>query len=436
MQTCKHLAIVAAIALALVLPAQAQGAAYSADQLDQLVAPIALYPDSLLMQILMASTYPQEVVEADRWCKDNAGLSGADRENALAGAPWDPSVTSLTAFPDILARLASNLDWTEALGEAFIAQQSDVLAAVQTMRWLAYNNHCLQSSPDMSVVVNGGYIALDDPNANLYYMPYYDPLVVYGPRWRYRHWLWPGVMVAMPGWPAGRGVAFSVGVGVGGLMFGGVDWHRRSAWVNRNYWTWPGYRGGLRVHNAYGRPAGNAHVAWRFDNAHRGGVNFHNATLQQKYHPQARATTRTLKGYGAPAAGTRPATRPAATRAVTRSTVRPTGNTARSSTPYRASTFHAATTSPPARRPSIAAPARVAPTTPARTSMPVFNGYGNRQIQTRASIRGASSTGTPGFRAAPTAPARPVFRPSAPAPRPAPPARSAPARPASGGRHR
>lgn len=459
MKSFKWLALLAFTLCSLqsALPACAQNA-YSTDQLDQLVAPIALYPDSLLMQILMAATYPQEVVEADRWCQANPGINDQDRQNALAGVPWDPSVTSLTAFPDILNRMASQLDWTEALGEAFLGQQADLLNAVQQMRALAYQNQYLQSSADMTVVYAPGDIVLGC--SGLWFLPYYDPLVVYGAAWRSRHWYWPGVMEAMPGWPAGHGIAFARGVNAGGFMFGGVTWRTHSVWVSKNYWSYHGYAGGLKVHNAYGHPTASR-ATWKFDTVHRQGVNFKSTALQTKYHA-ATTSSRSLRGYSTTTAAhttvkrtttaahttakrtttaahttakrTTTATHTTAKRTTTAAhttakrtttavhttakrttTAAHTTTTRATATATRTTAAHSTATRIPATRTTT--PLRTTPRpAPVARPAPAFSTYNRGAVVQRASVRGAASTRSVGARPAPAAaPARPVYRATAPA---------------------
>jgi len=160
----------------------------SAGQLDALVAPIALYPDALLSEILMASTYPLEVVEADRWANANKNLQGDALKAALDKQNWDDSIKSLAATPDVLDMMSNKLDWTQQLGDAVLAQQPDVMDAIQRLRTKAQANNKLQSTSQQTVSTQqqGGrqyiYIAPTDPDE--IYVPYYDPSVVYGP-WDY-----------------------------------------------------------------------------------------------------------------------------------------------------------------------------------------------------------------------------------------------------------
>jgi len=181
--------------------------AFTQQQLDQMLAPIALYPDPLLSQVLMASTYPLEVVEAARWSKAHPGLEGDDAVRAVAQQSWDPSVKSLVAFPQVLAWMDESLDWTSNLGDAFLAQETQVMETVQTLRQRAQAAGALRSDDRNRIVSEAGAIAVVPASPQIIYVPYYDPLVVYGPWWwpAYPpvHWRpWPDYY-ARPGYAAG-----------------------------------------------------------------------------------------------------------------------------------------------------------------------------------------------------------------------------------------
>src|SRR6266704_5100141 len=148
---------------------------FTQQELDQMLAPVALYPDSLLSQILMASTYPLEIVEAARWSKANPNLKGDDAVKAAEQNGWDPSVTSLVAFPQVLTMMDSNLSWTERLGDAFLAQQPQVMETVQNLRQRAYAAGNLRSNDQVRVDQQGQTIVIEPPNPQVVYVPYYDP---------------------------------------------------------------------------------------------------------------------------------------------------------------------------------------------------------------------------------------------------------------------
>ncbi len=201
---------------------------YSKAELDQMLAPIALYPDSLLAQILVAATYPGQVVEADRWVKENKGLSGDQLNAALDKMDWDLSVKALAPYPQILAMMDKDLDWTTKLGEAFLDQQSEVMARIQGMRAKAYAKGNLKTTEQQKVVVEGQDIEIQPTNPEVVYVPYYDPSSVYG------DWWWPGYppYAYFPFWgPFLAWGPFGFGLGIGVGPFWNVGW---------GSWNWGG----------------------------------------------------------------------------------------------------------------------------------------------------------------------------------------------------
>src|SRR5271163_2183489 len=157
-------------------------------ELDQLVAPIALYPDSLLAEVLMASAYPLDIVQAERWLEANKNLSGDQLKAAVDKQPWDDSIKSLVATPSVLKMMSEKLDWTEKLGNAVVAQQADVMDGIQRLRAKAQANNKLSSTKEQKVTVSQPQgkqvIAIAPADPNTVYVPYYDPAIVYGP-WPY-----------------------------------------------------------------------------------------------------------------------------------------------------------------------------------------------------------------------------------------------------------
>ncbi len=232
------------------------------DQLQQLVAPIALYPDSLVAQILAASTFPDQVVEADRWVQAHPGLQGDALGQAVDQEPWDPSVKALTAFPSVLGNMDKNLSWTSSLGDAYYNQQQDVMDAIQAMRQRAQGAGNLRTTPQQVVTTQGPTVVIQPANPEVVYVPAYDPWVVYG-----------GPIMAWPGWYPYPGIwyggpylSFGIGFGIGffgGFGWGwnhwGFDWHnhyaiynharyysRSNTFYNRNaYYRGGGARGGV-----------------------------------------------------------------------------------------------------------------------------------------------------------------------------------------------
>lgn len=185
-------------------PVAAQTAAvtFKPEEIEQLVAPIALYPDSLVSQILMASTYPLEVVEADRWAKQNKNQKGDAFAAALEKQTWDPSVKSLTNFPQVLSMMSEKLELTQKLGDVFLAQQKDVLDAVQRLRAKAEQSGNLKTTTEQKVIVEEKIIKIEPANPQVVYVPTYNPTVVYG-AWPYPAYPpYPGPEVAR-----GRAVA-------------------------------------------------------------------------------------------------------------------------------------------------------------------------------------------------------------------------------------
>ena len=202
-------------------PAQNQSVKISPDQLDSLVAPIALYPDPLLAQVLAASTYPLEIVQLQQWLKKNPGLKDKALADAVSKQPWDPSVQSMAALPDLVKRLADDIQWTTDLGNAFLAQQKDVMDAVQRMRKKAEAKGTLKSNEQQKVetqTVPSGQqvIVIEQANPQVVYVPSYDPVVVYGPP------VYPYPPIYYPYYPPGAAfVSFSFGFMMGAWMSGG-----------------------------------------------------------------------------------------------------------------------------------------------------------------------------------------------------------------------
>jgi hypothetical protein len=201
----------------------------SADALDQLVAPIALYPDPLVAQILAAATYPAEVVEADRWMQQHTGLKGHALAQAVDLQSWDPSVKALTQFPAVLEMMDKNLSWTSSLGDAYVNGQQNVLDAVQVMRQRAQQAGNLNSTLQETITTEGQTILVEPTDPEVVYVPEYDPWVVYGdPLAFYPEWVGvSGVFIEGPGVVFGLGIGMGVFGGFGwGWHHWGTDWHR------------------------------------------------------------------------------------------------------------------------------------------------------------------------------------------------------------------
>jgi uncharacterized membrane protein YgcG len=207
------------------------------EQLQQLVAPIALYPDSLVAQILAASTFPDQIVEADRWVQAHPDLKGEALAQAVDQQSWDPSVKALATFPSILGNMDKNLSWTSSLGDAYYNQESDVMDAIQVMRQKAQQAGALKSTPQEVVTTQGPEIAIAPADPEVVYVPAYDPWEVYGyPVAPWPYWYpYPGI------WYDGPYLSFGVGFGIGwwghfgwGWGHWGLDWHNHYAMFDHN----------------------------------------------------------------------------------------------------------------------------------------------------------------------------------------------------------
>ena len=180
-------ALIAALLLAVAAAAHAQPRVYQQAELDALLAPIALYPDPLLSQVLIAATYPDDVREAAAWLRANPNLRGDEAVRAAEPMPWDPSVKALLAYPDLLARMDESPQWTTDLGHAFIAQEPQVMETVQVLRRRAQASGHLQSDGYQSVQEHDSYVVVQPVYSGAIYVPWYNPLVVYGPWWWHSH---------------------------------------------------------------------------------------------------------------------------------------------------------------------------------------------------------------------------------------------------------
>lgn len=251
-----------------------------AGQLDQLVAPIALYPDSLLAQVLMASTYPLEVVQADRFAKSNKGLKGDKLNAALEKQDWDGSVKALVSTPTVLAMMNDKLEWTEKLGDAVLAQQADVMDTIQRLRSAAQANGKLETSKQQTVKTeqqaDKQVIVIEPTSPETVYVPYYDPAVVYGD-WPYPEYP-PYYFPPAPGYVVGgalaRGLAWGAGFAIGNAIWDNVDWGRgninvdidKDVNINRKI-----NRNDVKFSN------------WEHNSRHRRGVSYNNDAVKNKF---------------------------------------------------------------------------------------------------------------------------------------------------------
>jgi len=269
---------IAALAQGQTPPAAADQQVLKAEELDALVAPIALYPDTLLAEVLMASTYPLEVVQADRWATENKALKGDQLKAAVDKQAWDDSIKSLVATPSVLSMMSTKLDWTQKLGDAVLAQQPDVMDAVQRLRTKAQANNKLQSTKEQKVSVkqeqSKQVIVIEPAVPDTVYVPYYDPGVVYGgwPYPSYPPYYFPPPVGYVPGAILATGIAFGAGYALGrwaggGYWGGGVNWGNNNININRN----------TNINNI------NAGGNWQHNPQHRQGVKYNNTGVQQKF---------------------------------------------------------------------------------------------------------------------------------------------------------
>jgi hypothetical protein len=254
---------------------QLDAPSFSKQQLEQLVAPIALHPDPLLSQILMASTYPTEVVQAARWARENTKITGQALQDAMQKQPWDPSVKALTAVPQTLQMMSDKLDWTQQLGDAFLGQQAELLAAVQVLRQRAEAAGHLKSTDQQKVSRSSktvgstttSVITIEPTNPDYLYVPIYDPRVCYGdwPYPAYEPFYW------YPYGFTGSGiVAFAGAIAVGSALWGRVDWWRDRVGINTNRF------------NQFNR-TNIADGTWRHDARHRGNVPYRDAKVAGQF---------------------------------------------------------------------------------------------------------------------------------------------------------
>jgi hypothetical protein len=267
---------------------------FSQQELDQILAPVALYPDSLLAQVLMASTYPLEVVMADRWVKQNKNLTGDKLVEAADKQPWDPSVKALVPFPDLLSSMAEKLEWTEKLGDAFLAQQAEVMETVQSLRKRAYEAGNLKSTNEQEVVVEKETILVEPADPSVVYVPVYDPWRVYGSWWwpYYPPYVFYPYPYASAFYYSGY-IGFSAGFFVGAYWgnWGYCNWPYRTVYVNHHYHgrPYPGYRSAHAGSVAASRGAPTMQK-WRHDPYHRRGVAYRDAAVGNQF-GQARRTS-------------------------------------------------------------------------------------------------------------------------------------------------
>jgi Protein of unknown function (DUF3300) len=263
------------------------------DQLDSLVAPIALYPDPLLAQVLAASTYPLEIIQLQQWLTKNKGLSDKALADAVMKEDWDPSVQAMAALPDVAKRLADDIKWTTDLGNAFLAQQADVMDAVQRMRAKAKDTGNLKPSEqqkvETKVVENKSVIVIEQANPQVVYVPTYNPTVVYGPP----VYPYPPIYYPPPGYyAAGMAISFGVGVAMGAAWGGGWGYHSNWGGGNNNITinnnnSFVNNSNRQNVNNVSGNRTGGNN-SWQHNAQHRGGAPYSNRATASQYGGTAR----------------------------------------------------------------------------------------------------------------------------------------------------
>jgi hypothetical protein len=295
-----------AILLAQSQPATSvQAAKIPPDQLDSLVAPIALYPDPLLAQTLAASTYPLEILQLQQWLEKNANLKDQALADAVAKQPWDPSVQALAAVPEVVKRLANDIGWTTDLGNAFLAQQNDVMDAVQRMRQKAQEKGTLKSTEqqkvETKVIESKPVIVIEQANPQVVYVPSYDPIVV----WGYPVYPYPPIYYPPPGYyAAGVAISFGVGVMMGAFWSGGwgwgCGWGGNNVYINNNNnfnrnsnigagnrpanpIAGGGNRGNLGGGNRPTNPIASGGDRWQHNPSHRGGAPYRDRATADRF---------------------------------------------------------------------------------------------------------------------------------------------------------
>jgi hypothetical protein len=269
------------------------------DQLDSLVAPIALYPDPLLAQTLAASTYPLEIVQIRQWLEKNKSLKDKALADAVAKQPWDPSIQAMAGLPDVVKRLADDIQWTTDLGNAFLAQQSDLMDAVQRMRMKAQDKGNLKSTEQQNVetkvVENKSVIVVEQANPQVVYVPSYDPVVVYGAS----VYPYPPIYYPPAGYyAAGMAISFGVGVAMGAFWGGGWGWGcgwggNNNITVNRNN----NFNRNTNIGN--GNRGGNVGNNWQHRPEHRGGTPYGDRATADRFGGATRGESLSNRQAGA-----------------------------------------------------------------------------------------------------------------------------------------
>lgn len=321
-------------------------ASFLTEQLEQLVAPIALYPDSLLLQILMASTYPLEIVEAERWLGKNPDLEGPALDEAMKGKDWDASVKSLCTLPEVLTKMSDNLDWTQDLGDAFLEQQDELLDTVQIMRGKAHDAGNLATTEQQVVTVEKEkIIVIESSSPEIIYVPTYSPIVVYGVGWGYPHYYYPPFYYPPP--PGYGLVTFGVGLAVGAALWGDCHWGWGHTSVNINVNRYNNFNRNTNI-NANIKNinrTGGGQAGWQHDPSHRGGVKYKNQNVASQYGAKTgsnRVSNNEARGWSGTGSANRSSSSTAAARQQGTATSRSTASTRQQRSATRSSAYSGA----------------------------------------------------------------------------------------------
>jgi hypothetical protein len=365
-------------------PAAAEAESFSREQLEALVAPIALYADALLMQILMASTYPLEVVQADRFMRANPGLEGAALEAKLKDEDWDASVKSMCTLPDVLAKMSENLDWTQDLGDAFLGQKDELLDTVQRMRGKANDAGNLKTTEQQVVTVQQDkIIVIEAPSPEVIYVPSYSPTVVYG------GWVPPPAYYPpmYPYYPPGAGlITFGVGMAVGAAIWGNCNWGWGHHDVNINVDRYNNFNRNTNIN--HNNLSGNR-ANWNHDASHRKGVNYQSSKVAGQYGARSgtnRVSADQARGRSGSATGTRQARTPATSSAPNRAGGAGQGAAARDR--------GAGIGQPGSQRSATASPSGRGGSQGGSAGRSAFSGSSRPSVDRASSGRGAASRGS------------------------------------------
>ena len=279
------------------------------EQIRELLAPVALYPDALLAQVLMAATYPLDVVQAARWIPENSDLEGEALSNAAAEEPWDPSVQALVFFPSVVEMMNKDLGWTQDLGEAYLGQEEEVLETVQSLRMEAYDAGNLESTKEQEVKVEDDIVVVQPADPEVVYVPTYNPSTVYTQPVQSTYY--PTVYKETSSYDSG---SFFTGVLIGGLLTAAIMWDRNDYccgiwyggpgyWGRPGYWGSPGYwntgwRGPVNIDRNVNISTGDINInrgnrvgKWEHNPEHRGRINYKNNKTKAKYSGELRKST-------------------------------------------------------------------------------------------------------------------------------------------------